>query len=68
MSQLSQLLFDEVGSCLLERIREVATMRCEGAVACTWFVDPLASRTVGRWEGHALYVVSLALLRLEGAF
>ena len=56
MSQLTQLLIDEAGACLLERIREVAAAKFEGAVVGTWFVDLLASRTVGRWEGHALCV------------
>ena len=59
MSQLSQLLFDEVGSCLLERIRDVAAETCEGVHGGTWFVDLLTSRTIGRWEGRALYVCSL---------
>ena len=54
MSQLTQLLVDEAGACLLERILEVAAAKFEGAVVGTWFVDLLASRTVGRWEGHAL--------------
>lgn len=55
ISQLSQLLFDEVGSCLLECICEVASELCE-SVHGTWFVDLLTNRTIGRWEGRALYV------------
>ncbi|KAI0089208.1 subunit 17 of mediator complex-domain-containing protein [Irpex rosettiformis] len=55
ISQLTQLLWDEVGSCLLQRICEIGEELSEG-IHGTWFVDLLTGRTVGRWEGKALYV------------
>ncbi|KAI0921137.1 hypothetical protein AcV7_003415 [Taiwanofungus camphoratus] len=53
ISQLSQLLEDEVGGCLLKRICEIGTELC-GVVDGTWFVDLLTARSVGRWEGCSL--------------
>ncbi|GJE87473.1 hypothetical protein PsYK624_035560 [Phanerochaete sordida] len=53
ITHLTQLLFDEVSRCLLARISDVGSEMCE-AVHGTWFVDLLAGRTVGRWEGHVL--------------
>lgn len=57
ITHLTQLLFDEVSRCLLDRICDVGSEMCE-SVHGTWFVDLLAGRTVGRWEGHVLYVHS----------
>ncbi|KZT12461.1 uncharacterized protein LAESUDRAFT_638864 [Laetiporus sulphureus 93-53] len=51
--QLSQLLADEVGGCILKRICDIGTERCAG-VDGTWFVDLLTGRSVGRWEGCVL--------------
>lgn len=53
--QLTQLLVDEIGSCLLNRICELGSTLCE-PVHGTWFVDLLTGRSVGRWEGHVLWV------------
>ncbi|KAL4241971.1 Mediator of RNA polymerase II transcription subunit 17 [Abortiporus biennis] len=51
--QLSQLLNDEISSCLLHGICELGTELCE-YVHATWFVDLLTGRSVGRWEGKVL--------------
>lgn len=51
--QLTQLLYDEVGSCILEQICDIGNELCEG-VHGTWFVDLLTGRTIGRWEGRVL--------------
>ncbi|CCM01597.1 uncharacterized protein FIBRA_03657 [Fibroporia radiculosa] len=51
--QLSQLLGDEMGACLLKGICDIGTERC-GSVNGTWFVDTLTGRGVGRWEGCVL--------------
>ncbi|KAI0692568.1 subunit 17 of mediator complex-domain-containing protein [Cytidiella melzeri] len=60
ITQLTQLLQDEVGSCLLQRICEVGEELSDG-VHGTWFVDLLTGRTVGRWEGTALnFLVTFA--------
>ncbi|RPD67175.1 hypothetical protein L226DRAFT_499129 [Lentinus tigrinus ALCF2SS1-7] len=53
ISQLSQLLVDEISSRLLSRICEIGTELCE-RVNGTWFVDLLSGRSVGRWEGCTL--------------
>ncbi|KAI0719565.1 subunit 17 of mediator complex-domain-containing protein [Cerioporus squamosus] len=53
ISQLTQLLVDEISSRLLSRICEVGTELCE-RVNGTWFVDLLSGRSVGRWEGCTL--------------
>ncbi|EKM59963.1 uncharacterized protein PHACADRAFT_250784 [Phanerochaete carnosa HHB-10118-sp] len=53
ITHLTQLLFDEVSRCLLGRICDVGSEMCE-VVHGTWFVDLLAGRTVGRWEGRVL--------------
>lgn len=53
ITHLTQLLFDEVSRCLLHRICDVGSEMCE-VVHGTWFVDLLAGRTVGRWEGRVL--------------
>ncbi|KAI9001021.1 subunit 17 of mediator complex-domain-containing protein [Trametes punicea] len=53
ISQLTQLLVDEISSCLLRRICEIGTERCD-KVNETWFVDLLSGRSVGRWEGCIL--------------
>lgn len=53
ITQLTQLLFDEVSKCLLERMREIGTEMSE-SVHGIWFVDLLTGRTVGRWEGWVL--------------
>ena len=53
ITHLTQLLFDEVSRNLLDRICEIGTQMCE-SVHGTWFVDLLAGRTVGRWEGRVL--------------
>ncbi|KAI0677611.1 subunit 17 of mediator complex-domain-containing protein [Trametes maxima] len=53
ISQLSQLLVDEISGRLLNRICEIGTERCE-RVSGTWFVDLLSGRSVGRWEGCVL--------------
>lgn len=53
ITHLTQLLFDEVSRCLLERICELGEQMCE-SVHGIWFVDLLAGRTVGRWEGCVL--------------
>jgi mediator of RNA polymerase II transcription subunit 17 len=53
--QLGQLLSDEIEQCLLERICEIGSELCLG-VGGTWFVDLVASRSVGRWEGCVVYV------------
>ncbi|KIP10399.1 hypothetical protein PHLGIDRAFT_65771 [Phlebiopsis gigantea 11061_1 CR5-6] len=50
---LTQLLFDEASRCLLDRVCEIGTEMCE-SVHGIWFVDLLAGRTVGRWEGRVL--------------
>ena len=60
ISQLTQLLWDEAASCLLQRVCELGETMSDG-VHGTWFVDLLTGRTVGRWEGKALYVFSLSL-------
>ncbi|KAI9063255.1 hypothetical protein FKP32DRAFT_1666662 [Trametes sanguinea] len=54
ISQLTQLLGDEISSRLLRRICEIGAERCE-KVNGTWFVDLLSGRSVGRWEGCVLY-------------
>ncbi|CAL1700709.1 unnamed protein product [Somion occarium] len=51
--QLSQLLVDEVTGCLLQRICDIGTELSEH-VQGSWFVDHLAGRSVGRWEGQVL--------------
>ncbi|KAF9821151.1 hypothetical protein IEO21_00759 [Rhodonia placenta] len=51
--QLSQILVDEIGGCLLKRICEIGTERCR-SVNGTWSVDLVAERSVGRWEGCVL--------------
>ncbi|KAJ7700145.1 subunit 17 of mediator complex-domain-containing protein [Mycena rosella] len=51
ITQLRQLLGDEVERCLLQRICEVGSELCE-EVGGTWFID--LSRCVGRWEGCVL--------------
>lgn len=51
--QLSQLLIDEVTTCLLRRLCDIgkdATEHIQGS----WFVDHLEGRSVGRWEGQVL--------------
>ncbi|KAI0335458.1 hypothetical protein GY45DRAFT_799896 [Cubamyces sp. BRFM 1775] len=53
ISQLTQLLVDEISSRLLHRICDIGTDRCE-KVNGTWFVDLLSGRCVGRWEGCVL--------------
>ncbi|TFK89819.1 hypothetical protein K466DRAFT_597460 [Polyporus arcularius HHB13444] len=53
ISQLTQLLVDEISSRLLSRICEIGTELCE-RVNGTWFVDLLSGRSVGRWEGCTL--------------
>lgn len=53
ITQLTQLLFDEVSKCLLERMCEIGTEMSE-SVHGIWFVDLLTGRTVGRWEGWVL--------------
>ncbi|TBU40113.1 subunit 17 of mediator complex-domain-containing protein [Dichomitus squalens] len=53
ISQLTQLLVDEVCGGLLSRICEMGTGLCE-RVNGTWFVDLLSGRSVGRWEGCVL--------------
>ncbi|PCH41031.1 hypothetical protein WOLCODRAFT_88978 [Wolfiporia cocos MD-104 SS10] len=51
--QLTQLLTDDIGGCLLKRICDIGAERC-GAVNGTWFVDVMTGQAVGRWEGCAL--------------
>ncbi|KDQ64550.1 hypothetical protein JAAARDRAFT_166933 [Jaapia argillacea MUCL 33604] len=51
--QLCQLLADEVERCLLGRICDVGTEMCS-SVNGIWFVDLVAGRSVGRWEGCVL--------------
>ncbi|KAJ7904566.1 subunit 17 of mediator complex-domain-containing protein [Mycena olivaceomarginata] len=51
ITQLQQLLSDEVERCLLQRICEVGQELCE-QVGGMWFID--LSRCVGRWEGCVL--------------
>ncbi|KAI0638177.1 subunit 17 of mediator complex-domain-containing protein [Trametes polyzona] len=53
ISQLTQLLVDEISSLLLRRICDIGTERCE-RVSGTWFVDLLSVRSVGRWQGCVL--------------
>ncbi|KAH9853483.1 subunit 17 of mediator complex-domain-containing protein [Lenzites betulinus] len=53
ISQLTQLLVDEISSCLLYRICDIGTERC-ARVSGTWFVDLISGRSVGRWEGCVL--------------
>lgn len=53
ISQLNQLLVDEISGGLLSRICEMGTELCEW-VNGTWFVDLLSGRSVGRWEGCVL--------------
>ncbi|KAI0375628.1 hypothetical protein BV20DRAFT_984465 [Pilatotrama ljubarskyi] len=53
ISQLTQLLVDEISSQLLHQICDIGTERCE-RVSGTWFVDLLSGRSVGRWEGCVL--------------
>ncbi|KAI0832410.1 subunit 17 of mediator complex-domain-containing protein [Trametes gibbosa] len=53
ISQLTQLLVDEMSSCLLYRICDIGTECCE-SVSGTWFVDLISGRSVGRWEGCVL--------------
>ncbi|EPQ59420.1 hypothetical protein GLOTRDRAFT_70848 [Gloeophyllum trabeum ATCC 11539] len=53
ITQLGQLLTDEVELRLLNRICEVGTELCS-PVNGTWFVDLITSRAVGRWEGCVL--------------
>ena len=56
ISQLTQLLVDEISGRLLSRICEIGTELCE-RVNGTWFVDLLSGRSVGRWQGCILYVL-----------
>ncbi|KZT20349.1 hypothetical protein NEOLEDRAFT_1075722 [Neolentinus lepideus HHB14362 ss-1] len=53
ITQLGQLLRDEVEQRLLNRICETGTDLCS-SVSGTWFVDLITSRAVGRWEGCVL--------------
>ncbi|KAH9943450.1 subunit 17 of mediator complex-domain-containing protein [Epithele typhae] len=53
VTQLVQLLADEISSRLLNRICEIGTELCE-RVNGTWFVDLLSGRSVGRWQGCTL--------------
>ena len=55
ISQLNQLLVDEISGGLLTRICEMGTELCE-RVGGSWFVDLLSARSVGRWEGCILLV------------
>ncbi|KAF9009018.1 subunit 17 of mediator complex-domain-containing protein [Cyathus striatus] len=48
ISQLSQLLMDEIEKCLLQRICELGRQLSD-CVDGTWFID--LNRCVGRWEG-----------------
>ncbi|KAI0081763.1 hypothetical protein K474DRAFT_1635087 [Panus rudis PR-1116 ss-1] len=53
ITQLWQLLVDEITSCLLVRIREIGGELCE-FVKGDWVMDTLTGRCLGRWEGHAM--------------
>ncbi|KAI0750794.1 subunit 17 of mediator complex-domain-containing protein [Daedaleopsis nitida] len=53
ISQLTQLLIDEISGGLLSRICGIGTDLCE-RVNGSWFVDLLSGRSVGRWEGCIL--------------
>jgi hypothetical protein len=44
-----------VARTLLSRLRELGEKRSE-AVGATWFVDELAGKVVGRWDGGLLSV------------
>ncbi|KAF8843129.1 hypothetical protein BDN67DRAFT_924851 [Paxillus ammoniavirescens] len=48
--QLTQLLSDEVGKCLLHKLCESGNHHCE-RIGGTWFVDMVSGKAIGRWEG-----------------
>ncbi|KIK95587.1 hypothetical protein PAXRUDRAFT_32897 [Paxillus rubicundulus Ve08.2h10] len=48
--QLTQLLSDEVGKCLLHKLCESGNHYCE-RIGGTWFVDMVSGKAIGRWEG-----------------
>ncbi|KAH7108296.1 subunit 17 of mediator complex-domain-containing protein [Auriculariales sp. MPI-PUGE-AT-0066] len=50
--QLAQILQDEVELVLLDRICDLGKEVCDAEKAL-WFVDRVAGRTMGRWNGHS---------------